>query len=211
MNQQAMPSAPSLRTSPVLGWNTSTPLTFTRISPARLSQNLDVRLAEDDEEVALAGVLEVVGHVQVGVHAGLEHGDAAELAELRGVGLVVEGAGDQHVEAGVAGLAGGGDQVGALDGAELGADEDGGALLRRRLPCSGPRRRRRSPGQGVSAVKVILSSLCACCTPAVLRFSRIICEKVCCVSRIAVACRADRSARRSHRRPARGAATGFRR
>jgi hypothetical protein len=32
--------------------------------------------------------------------------------ELGGVGVVVEGAGDQHVEAGVAGLAGGGDQVG---------------------------------------------------------------------------------------------------
>ena len=33
--------------------------------------------------------------------------------------------------------------------------------------------------QGVSAVKVILSSLCACCTPAVLRFSRIIWGKDC--------------------------------
>ena len=51
------------------------------------------------------------------------------LRELGGVGVVVEGAGDQHVEAGIAGLAGGGDQIGALDGAELRADEDGGALL----------------------------------------------------------------------------------
>ena len=90
---------------------------------------VDVRLAEDDEQVALAGVLEVVGHVQVGVHAGLEHRDAAELVELGGVRLVVEGAGDQHVETGIARLAGGRDQIGALDGAELGADEDGGALL----------------------------------------------------------------------------------
>ena len=114
MNQQAMPSAPSLRTSPVLGWKTSTPLTLTRIWPSFSRQDVDVRLAEDDEEVALAGVLEVVGHVQVGVHARLEHGDAAELVELGGVRLVVEGAGDQHIEAGVAGLAGGGDQVGAL-------------------------------------------------------------------------------------------------
>ena len=39
-------------------------------------ENVDVRFAEDDEEVALAGVLEVVGHVQVGVHARLEHRDA---------------------------------------------------------------------------------------------------------------------------------------
>src|SRR5262249_15527343 len=37
--------------------------------------------------------------------------------------------GDQDVEAGVSGLARGGDQIGALDGAELRADEDRGALL----------------------------------------------------------------------------------
>ena len=86
--------------------------------------SVDVRLAEDDEEIAFAGVLEVLGHVQVGVHAGLEHGDAAQLAELRGVRLVVEGAGDEHIEPGIARLARGGDEVGALDGAELGADED---------------------------------------------------------------------------------------
>ena len=90
---------------------------------------VDVRLAEDDEEIALAGVFEVVGHVQVGIHAGLEHRNAAELVELRGVRLVVEGAGDQHIEAGIARLAGGSDKVSALDGAELRADEDGGAFL----------------------------------------------------------------------------------
>ena len=61
-------------------------------------QDVDVRLAEDDEEIALAGVLQVVGHVQVGVHARLEHGDAAKLVELGGVRIVVEGAGDQHIE-----------------------------------------------------------------------------------------------------------------
>src|SRR3990167_7172015 len=33
MNQQAMPSGPSLRTSPVLGSKTSTPFTFTRTRP----------------------------------------------------------------------------------------------------------------------------------------------------------------------------------
>ena len=73
---------------------------------------VDVRLAEDDEEVALAGVLQVLGHVQVGVHAGLQHGNTAQLVELRGVGLVVEGAGDQHIETSIPGLAGGGDKVG---------------------------------------------------------------------------------------------------
>ena len=34
MNQQAMPSAPSLTTSPVCGLKTSTPLTFTRSLPS---------------------------------------------------------------------------------------------------------------------------------------------------------------------------------
>ena len=72
-----------------------------------------------------------VGHVQVRIHPGLEHGDAAELLELGGVGVVVEGAGDEDVEVGVRGFAGGGDQVGAGDGAEFRADEDGGALLGR--------------------------------------------------------------------------------
>ena len=45
------------------------------------------------------------------------------------MGVIVEGASDQHVEAGVAGFAGGGDQIGAGDGTELRANEDGGALL----------------------------------------------------------------------------------
>jgi hypothetical protein len=39
--------------------------------------------------------------------------------EIRGVGVVAEGAGDEDVEAGVAGLARGGDEVGPRDGAVL--------------------------------------------------------------------------------------------
>ena len=105
----------------------STPRSATRtVSPSR--QDLDVGLAEDGEEVAAAG-LEVAGHVQVGVHPGLQDRDAAEAVELGGVGVEVEGAGDHHVEAGLGGLAGGGDQVGALDGAVFGADEDAGAAF----------------------------------------------------------------------------------
>ena len=84
------------------------PLTLTWIWSSSVSMNIDVGFAEDDEQVALAGVLEVVGHVQVGVHAGLEDRDAAELVEFGGVGLVVEGAGDEHVETGVGGFAGSG-------------------------------------------------------------------------------------------------------
>ena len=48
-----------------------------------------------------------------------KHRDAAKFVELRGVGFVVERARDQHVKIRVAGFAGGGNQVGALDGAEL--------------------------------------------------------------------------------------------
>ncbi len=94
---------------------------------------LDVRLAEDDEEVALAGVLQVAGHVEVGVHARLEDRDPPQLVKLRGVGFVVERAGDQDIEVRVRGLAGGCDEIGTRDRAELGADEDGGALLRARI------------------------------------------------------------------------------
>ena len=129
MNQQAMPSAPSLTHFAGLRLEDIHAVDLHAQLAVRLGDQVDVRLAEDDEQVALAGVLEVFGHVQVGVHARLEHRDAAELAELGGVRLVVEGAGDQHVEAGIARLAGGGDEIGALHGAELGADEDGGPLL----------------------------------------------------------------------------------
>src|SRR5689334_16707844 len=79
-------------------------------------QNVDVRLAEDDEEIALACGFELATHMEVGVHAGLEHRDASELAELAGVGLVVEGARDEDVEAGVAGLTRGPYEVGPLHG-----------------------------------------------------------------------------------------------
>jgi hypothetical protein len=71
---------------------------------------------------------QVFGHVKVGVHAGLQDGDAAEFVELGGMGVEVEGAGDEDVEAGVGGFAGGGDEVGAGDGAELRADQDCGAF-----------------------------------------------------------------------------------
>ena len=45
------------------------------------------------------------------------------------MGVVVEGAGDQHVEPRLGGFAGGGDEVHAGEGAELRADQDAGAAL----------------------------------------------------------------------------------
>ena len=115
---------PSLRTSPVLRVEHVHAVDLDVNAAAVAGRIVDVGLAEDDEEVALAGVLRVAGHVQVGVHARLEHRDAAELAELGGVSIVVEGAGDQHVEAGVAGLRAAWTRSGRRDGAELGPDED---------------------------------------------------------------------------------------
>jgi len=68
---------------------------------------VNIGFAEDDEEVGFVGFLEVGGHVEVGVHAGFEDGDAAEFGEVGAVGVEVEGAGDKDVEFGVGGFAGG--------------------------------------------------------------------------------------------------------
>jgi hypothetical protein len=94
-----------------------------------LRQHVDVGFAEDDKQIALARILEILGHVQVGVHARLEHRDAAELVEFGRVGVEVERAGDQHVKARVPRLARGEHQVLSLDGAEFGTDEDGRSPL----------------------------------------------------------------------------------
>ncbi|MCY1371508.1 hypothetical protein D9M69_586580 [compost metagenome] len=94
-----------------------------------LWQQRDVRLAEDDEEIALAGVLEVFGHVQVCVHARLEHWQLAKLGKFSAVGFEVEGAGNQYVEPGISRFTRRCHQVGALHGTEFRADEDGGAFF----------------------------------------------------------------------------------
>jgi hypothetical protein len=75
-------------------------------------------------KISLAGVLQVARHVEVGVHACLEYGDATELVEFGGVRFVVEGAGDQDVEVGIARFARRRHEVGPGDGAELRPDED---------------------------------------------------------------------------------------
>ncbi len=98
-------------------------LTVTRV------EEVDVGFAEDDEEVAFSRVLEVVGHVEVGVHAGFEDGNAPQPVELGSVGFVIESAGDQDVETRLCGFAGGFREIGTRDGAKFGTDEDGSALL----------------------------------------------------------------------------------
>ena len=46
-------------------------------------EDVDIRFAEDNEEIALAGVFEIVGHVQIGIHPGLKHWYATEFVKLR--------------------------------------------------------------------------------------------------------------------------------
>ena len=45
--------------------------------------------------------------MEVGIHPGLEDGDTTEFVEFGGVGVVIERAGDQDIEASIPGLAGG--------------------------------------------------------------------------------------------------------
>ena len=61
--------------------------------------------------------------MQVGVHAGLQHRHPPQALELGGVGVVVEGAGDEHVETAVGGLPRRLHQVGTRHRAELRPDE----------------------------------------------------------------------------------------
>ena len=96
-------------------------------------ENVDIRLPEDHEQIALARVLEIVGHVEIRVHARFEHRDAPQFVELRGLGVVVERAGDEHIEIGFARLAHGPHQVGTRDRAELGADENARAFVDARI------------------------------------------------------------------------------
>ena len=96
-------------------------------------QNIYIRFTKDYEQVSLAGVLKVIGHVQVCIHARLEYRDASEFVKFRRVSVVVKSAGNQYIETCIAGLAGGGHQIGAGDCAEFGADEDSGALFAARF------------------------------------------------------------------------------
>ena len=135
--------------SPVLRWNTSTPLTLTWIwsalSPFSWTGMISMSGSPKMTNRLPSQVFfRVSGNAQVGVRARLEHGDAPELAELRRVRHVAGRAGDQHVVVGVGGLAGGDYQSGAGDGVELGPMK---TPARRSVPVSAsplaerPRRR----------------------------------------------------------------------
>ena len=71
-------------------------------------QNVHVGFAENDEQGALAGVPEVVRHVQVGIHARLQHRHAAEPVKLACMRVIAESAGNQHIKTCLGRLACGG-------------------------------------------------------------------------------------------------------
>ncbi len=102
-------------------------LTRIRFVAGRLDR--DVGLAEHDEQVAGAGVLQFARHVQIGVHPRLQDRDAADALELGRMGVEIEGAGDHDVEPGVGRLARRVDEIGARHGAEFGAEKDRRAAL----------------------------------------------------------------------------------
>ena len=53
-------------------------------------ENINIRFAKDNEEIAFAGILQVISHVEIGIHPRFEDRNATELVELRGMGFVVE-------------------------------------------------------------------------------------------------------------------------
>ena len=65
-------------------------------SADRLDRN--VGLAEHDEQIAGAGVLQLAGHMQVGVHARLQDRNAADAVEFGRMGVEIEGASDSPTE-----------------------------------------------------------------------------------------------------------------
>ena len=129
MNQQAMPSVVAGANIAGVGIEHVDAVDLHPHLASAIVEDLHVGLAEHDEQVALPGVLQLVRHVQVGIHARLQDREAAELAQFRGMGVEVEGAGDQHVEARIDRLARGGDEVRPADGAVFGTDQDRGATF----------------------------------------------------------------------------------
>jgi len=67
----------------VLGWEDIYPVYFYLNLIVAGIKNVDVRFAKYDEEVTLSGILKIVGHVQVGVHPGLEYRNTTQLVKFR--------------------------------------------------------------------------------------------------------------------------------
>jgi hypothetical protein len=93
--------------------------------------DLDVGLAEHDEEVASAGAFELARHMQVGVHARLQDRDAPDAVEFGRASIEIEGAGDHQIEPGISRFAGRVHKIRSRHGAEFGTDQDRSATFSR--------------------------------------------------------------------------------
>ncbi len=113
----------------------------------RGGQNINIWFAEDDEQVGRFRRLEGVGHVQVGIHPGFEDGNATQLFKLGGVGIVVEGAGDDNIKPGIARFTRGRNQIRPRHGTKLRADKDARPLAPYHFPLPGNALRRRGNNQ----------------------------------------------------------------
>ena len=83
---------------------------------------IDIRFTEDDKEIAASCVFELLRHMKVRVHLRFQDWQGTELGEFRRVGVEIEAAGDERIEAGVERFASRRGQIGARDGSELRAD-----------------------------------------------------------------------------------------
>ena len=45
-------------------------------------ENIDIGFAKDNEKIAFARVLQIIGHVEIGIHSRFEYGNTTELIEL---------------------------------------------------------------------------------------------------------------------------------
>jgi hypothetical protein len=95
----------------------------------RVGDQVDIWLSKDNEEISLAGVLEILCHMQIGIHPGYENGHVPERVELGGVGFIVECTGDQDIETCISRFACSRNEVCAEDGSKLWANEDCRTLL----------------------------------------------------------------------------------
>src|SRR5262249_54844568 len=68
-------------------------------------QDFDVGLTKNDEQIALAGILEFIGHMEIRIHASLKYVNATELVKLGRLAFVAKGACNQYIKIRIACLA----------------------------------------------------------------------------------------------------------
>ena len=98
-------------------------------SSVLLILDVDVGLTKHDKEIPFARILQLVGHVKVGVHLGFKDWQRPKLGQLGGMRIEIEGTGDHDVEPGIGRLARRIDEIGARHRAEFRAEKDRGAAL----------------------------------------------------------------------------------